>query len=526
MKRNAEVITVIALAVVLRFAAVLTGSLTPAEGVLVRAAGCSWSQLFQFLNGGAAGYFSASFVWLLLLKFWSSIASADIWLRLLPLIPGLLVVPVAWAIGNRIAGRRAAFWTALMVAVSPPAIAFSKTLDFSSLLFLFSLLAVKYWLDLLLDEPTERRAVLAGVFLCLAVCVHPIALLMVVPMNVLFLAYRGRHRTLWVWLAAQGAVALLVALWLPEWTRVIRLQPQPYIVLGQLDTTYMPGSYMFAAKFLELYCRTFYALSFFRFPMANPNYLVLPALVLVPFAFHAAILYGFRPWKDCERQRMILFIYFVTLYGAACLLGLMGMDLSRLLIPLFVPFYVLIATGALRSDSRGLKWLLIIGFGAAAIHFTSSYFASEAKRPDWRRAAAYLDVESKRNERIYFLEGSEDGAFLNYAVASRGRTVGLFAHFSTLLTGGRVREEDIIRPFNGSLDLIPPESLAQVFGERRRVWIVADQATPDESARIQADRNWLDQNATVLKKKTFGVIPTKSNPVTNSVTATLYQAAK
>jgi uncharacterized membrane protein len=79
-------------------------------------------------------------VFFTLLFLWRTIGfDGEIGLRLLPLILGILAVPIAWVIGHRLAGRGFALGLSLLVVTSPIHIEFSQELRMYSLIVLLSI---------------------------------------------------------------------------------------------------------------------------------------------------------------------------------------------------------------------------------------------------------------------------------------------------------------------------------------------------------------------------------------------------
>lgn len=87
-------------------------------------------------------------VFFTLLFLWRTIGfDGEIGLRLLPLIFGLLSVPLVWAVGHRLGGRSFALGFGLLLATSPVHIEFSQELRMYSLLVLLALAQLLCYLD-------------------------------------------------------------------------------------------------------------------------------------------------------------------------------------------------------------------------------------------------------------------------------------------------------------------------------------------------------------------------------------------
>jgi uncharacterized membrane protein len=82
-------------------------------------------------------------------------------LRLLSALAGIATVPVAWAIGRELAGRRAAIVTAALVAVNPLFVWYSQEARAYGLFVLTSSLAMLCFLRAR-REPTRRKQSIAS----------------------------------------------------------------------------------------------------------------------------------------------------------------------------------------------------------------------------------------------------------------------------------------------------------------------------------------------------------------------------
>lgn len=102
-------------------------------------------------------------------------------LRLLSALAGIATVPVAWAIGRELAGRRAAIATSTLVATAPLFVWYSQEARAYALFVLAASLALLCFLRALRD-PTPRRLALFGLTAALALLTHYFAVFLLVPM--------------------------------------------------------------------------------------------------------------------------------------------------------------------------------------------------------------------------------------------------------------------------------------------------------------------------------------------------------
>jgi mannosyltransferase len=164
-------------------------------------------------------------------------------LRLLSALAGVAAVPVAWAIGTELAGRRAAVACAAFTAVGPLFVWYSQEARAYALFVLLAALAMLFFLRAL-REPTPARMTAFAVSASLALLTHYFALFLLVPMVLILVWEPDRRRSA---LPAIGAIAIVgLALlplisaqgghgtqWIGQWALSSRLQAIPqYYLLG------------------------------------------------------------------------------------------------------------------------------------------------------------------------------------------------------------------------------------------------------------------------------------------------------
>ena len=188
-------------------------------------------------------------LWYVLIWAWSRVfGTGAVALRLPSAVFGLATVPVAWAIGRELTGRRAtAIAAAAFVAVNPLFVWYSQEARAYGLFVLMSALAMLCFLRAR-REPTPRRLAAFAASASLALLSHYFAAFLVAPMILLLLGRRhraggGADRR--ASLIACGVVALVGlallplasaqgghgAQWIGEWALSSRLQaiPQYYL---------------------------------------------------------------------------------------------------------------------------------------------------------------------------------------------------------------------------------------------------------------------------------------------------------
>jgi len=181
-------------------------------------------------------------LWYVLIWLWSRLfGTGMVALRLPSALAGIATVPVAWAIGAELAGRRAALATAALVAVNPLFVWYSQEARAYALFVLVTAVALLCCLRAE-REPTPRRLGAFAASAALALLTHYFAVFLVVPMALWLIRRRERLRAAAPAMAALAAVALallpLVAeqagrgtQWIGAWALSSRLAaiPQYYL---------------------------------------------------------------------------------------------------------------------------------------------------------------------------------------------------------------------------------------------------------------------------------------------------------
>jgi 4-amino-4-deoxy-L-arabinose transferase-like glycosyltransferase len=147
-------------------------------------------------------------VFFTLLYLWRQVGfHGEVGLRILPLVFGLLQIPVAYGIGRRLGGPRLAVGFSLLVAVSPMLIEFSQELRMYSLVGLVALLQVWALLRLLERDSLWRWVAFAGIGL-LGIYTHLHYWLFLAGIAVSLFRER-RSLRLWKSITAMAALVLL-----------------------------------------------------------------------------------------------------------------------------------------------------------------------------------------------------------------------------------------------------------------------------------------------------------------------------
>jgi len=174
------------------------------------------------------------------------LGTGEVALRLPSALAGIATVPVAWAIGRELAGRRAAIVCGALVAVNPLFVWYSQEARAYALFVLTSALAMLCFLRAE-RQPTRGRMAAFALTGALALLTHYFAVFLLIPM-VLWLAFGPGDRRAATRRAALPATGLLVIVgvallplisaqgghgtqWIGRWPLSDRLQaiPQYYL---------------------------------------------------------------------------------------------------------------------------------------------------------------------------------------------------------------------------------------------------------------------------------------------------------
>ena len=307
--------------------------------------------------------------------FYRLFGDGEVSLRLLSALAGIATVPLAWAIGRELAGRRAAAGCALLVAVNPLFFWYSQEARDYGLFAFFAAAAMLCFLRAL-ERPGARRMAAFAVTGSLALLTHYFAVFLLAPMACLLLYERRSRRAALPALAAIGVVGLALlplisaqgghgTQWIGRWALSSRLQAIPqYWLVG-------------------------YSAS----PLGHGVELLVALIVLVALALGLWRLTGpaagaARAARErSERGALIAFALAAGGIGIPLLLALAGADYlaPRNLIGAMIPVSALVAVLAL-APGTGMWGAAALGALAAAFLALSVDvdLSPRLQRGDWR----------------------------------------------------------------------------------------------------------------------------------------------
>ncbi len=177
----------ILLAVLTTFLAIGRESLWLDEGHSVTFAGAGWSGMWGYILHGETNMG----LYYVLLHFWMKCGDSEAWLRSLSAIFAVLTVPVVFAIARRIAGTRAAFAAALLLATNLFFIQSAQEVRGYTLALLLSATSTLWYLRVV-EQPSRRNWVGYVVVSVLAVHAHVFCALVLLGHGVSTMMLPGR----------------------------------------------------------------------------------------------------------------------------------------------------------------------------------------------------------------------------------------------------------------------------------------------------------------------------------------------
>jgi hypothetical protein len=320
------------------------------------------------------------------------LGSGEIALRLPSALAGIATVPVAWAIGRELAGRRAAIIAAALVAVNPLFVWYSQEARAYGLFVLAAALALLCFIRAERD-PTPRRMAAFAAAGVLALVSHYFAVFLLVPMAAWLLAERRTRKRA---LPAVGALTLaglaLVPLisaqgghgtqWIGRWPLSQRLEAIPqYYLSGYSSAPLGHGVELLVALVLLA-----------GLGLGTWRMLEGPAAGTVSAAGESAA-------GDRERLRRVLIVVSIAAFGvlAPIVLVAFGADYlaPRNLVGSMVPVTAVIAAVLAWPRTGRAGTALAAGLALAFLVLTIDVDLSpRLQRGNWRGVARALRVGS------------------------------------------------------------------------------------------------------------------------------------
>jgi hypothetical protein len=342
-----------------------------------------------------------------LLHFWIRLAGdSEFALAFLSLLFGLVLVPLAFYVGQRWYDRRVGLLAAGLVALSPFNLWYSQEVRMYTLGALLGLLSLIFLLRLM--EAPAGKGNWLGYIIVSALGLYSLYYFafLLLAFNLVALIWwlcKRKGRTLLRWFLAQGAVLLLYLPWLPIAFRQASQPPVPpwrsFTGLGQVvleswtalsfGQSIGPGV-VWPALFLTL---ALFLLGLSQKPKVGA---ILAAHLLLP----------------------VLVIYLISLFQP--------LYHVRYVFTYSPPFYILLAAGLARLKGRALPLSLVVILSASAYSVYNFHFDPHYATDDHRGAVEFLEERLRPGDALLINAGYAYPAFLYYydgPIAWRGRLV-------------------------------------------------------------------------------------------------------
>lgn len=457
-------------------------SLRADEAATVFQAGVTWSQLVQKL----AVPDPHQPLYLVLLRGWMEVAGdGELAVRFLTLMSGVLMMPLMYQLARRlVAGktREMALWTCLLVAINPMLIWDAQDNRMYPVLAVLNLASFYFSLSMLEGRDSRKHWFGYVASTTLALFTHYLAVFVIIAENVVWASLvwslpQRRKRT-GRWIAAQAAVALLLAPWL----------------LRDLTTVTQ-----FTAKFLqpvsvgEMLQRTLVGLSLGRSVDAQLG-------LLLSLAFMLTLILGFLHYSSRAKadppsggltevqSTLILLIYLVVPLGCVTIFSVVRYPIfdERYIMLALPPFLLLLGRGLSAISSSGhRRWLAALGLvsilAGTGYSLHNYYFVPQyMKGVDWRSYVTRL------------VECAEPGDVLVQNHPDPGLTYHL-----------RDRIPRILLPAGFPVDVSSTEAALRSLSETsERMWL-----QPNRYDQWDADgmvEKWMDWNSFKVAEESFG----------------------
>jgi mannosyltransferase len=384
-------------------------------------------------------------IYYLALRGWMHVFTGDAGVRVLSVIPGVLSVPVMFALGERLYSWRVGLWGAGLLTINACAVVYSQEARGYSMVVLF--VALSCWALLkLVENNSTANFVLYTAFTVCAFYSHFYAVFVVLA-QACAVAWLPPKNVPWKSLFASW---LLFAVAMIPGLRVVFLSHG-----SNLWWLPKPG-------WLELY-RT---VTFLAAESGKAVGAVLAVLLLIPIAL--ALRTGWRVIRDRGRSIESFRASFAPLGLLVPMVTTMALSLwrpmffHRFLIVCLVPFLLLAAAGLDQvQTSRNRRWLVIGIVGLSTASVAISY---TKVREDWRGAAALTQTAGANDPVVFYLKDA----------------AAPFAFYRDRL-GQPLRAEQILR-----LETPPSaDQVAEWVKQYPRIWVVRFPSSSKDPVDIQ-----------------------------------------
>ncbi len=335
----------------------------------------------------------------LMLHYALGVSRSEVGVRFIPALSGVLSVVAIYAVGKRLFGLPIALLAALLLAISPVHVWYSREARGYALLTLLGLLAAYFALRALADNSMSSWlgyvVISAG-----AAYTHSFGLLLVAALDIFVV----------VWLASRQWPRAVLLPWL--WAHVLLLAALlPFVrgFLGQSSAgwgTWIGDRYgVPTVKDLVTTIGTFsYGTAYDQQRLLRLAGLLIFAVPCAAALARLASAFRERRWRRVGEPILFMLIYLVVPIGTLFLASqVTPLYLVRYLLPFLPPYLLLVAFGLTAMPNR---WLAVATLGAILVLTIPSLATvyGGGQKENWRDGAAYVASHAQPQDIIVFYD--------------------------------------------------------------------------------------------------------------------------
>lgn len=471
-----------------------TRSYSVAEANLLLQASEPYKQIIQLIAWGGERYAQYNIKYALVVKLWACIGgTGELWTRSFSVLAGLAGIFFAYLAARVVYEKKPALLSALLTAICPFHVIYSRTVGYESLLFALCAASTYFFLKIYTGKAKASAYFFYFAAMLAAMNLHYLAALLFVSFNFVLLTHRDKSKeSIYPWITANAPLAAIFLLWAPAWRILVFSSWKPEI---QVLEFYHPGlltpTLTIFAAIAETYCKFFFTSAHF-FTGELLTVFSIPGFFLMLVIFHIAFFLGFREFPGGLRLR---YFCFMTLGFAGCgaaFICYSGVPLETALIPVWPVFNMIIAGGVSRYGGARLQKAFNVTLALLLLGGFKSIAAREVIAPDWKALVSKMEKFNKSKATVFILDGWESSSYVFYSGSNaRENVVALFPDFApVMLENGAFLQDEIVKPYSGYFDAYQ-DVIEKHVRTGREAWILYREITMRNTPRIGTELNWV-----------------------------------
>lgn len=330
----------------------------------------------------------------LLMHFWIKFGTSEVWLRLLPVIFGVLTVYGVYLLAQSIFGKKVALVSALLLSVAPYHIYYSQEIRMYSLAAMLAVFSMYFFWKFVEDGKNWHTNIASSLSYTLTAVLllytHYLGFLLIIAQLLYMIMFRFQKRSLF--LINLLFVAFLGSFWLPQFFKQLSA--------GVNTNTYFPGwGEMLGTPFYK-----FLPLIFLKFSIGRisfDNRVVYSIVALSVFCLFGYFLFlALRKIKNNNIKFLSIWL-FVPILLSLIISFWLPLDQPFRLLFVLPAFYILLAFGLTsqkRLEKIGLFLIVLTSLFSLLIYNTDKRFSRE----DWRGAVSFINTNIQDNDVVIF----------------------------------------------------------------------------------------------------------------------------